>query len=121
MVVGISLVTLFCDTIQIVRCQIERGPGTVPTSRHQLPLLFFSLCGRDFCLAGRSGTVTVAIRLPFFPCFSSAGRKFMLKGKWAAVHASHIMLAPSGFRDTRGGRIVGKVLTGVREVLVTHE
>lgn len=80
MVVGISLVTLFCDTIQIVRCQIERSPGTVPTLRHRLPLLFFSLCGGDFCLAGRSGTVTAAIRLPF-SLLLLGGQKIYAKGE----------------------------------------
>ena len=41
--------------------------------------------------------------LPRYVCFPSAGRKFMLKGKRAPVHASHITLAPDSFRDTRGG------------------
>ena len=43
-------------------------------------LLFFSLCGGDFCLAGRSGTVTAAIRLPF-SLLLLGGQKIYAKGE----------------------------------------
>ncbi len=58
-------------------------------------------------------------RYVWFPCLSSVGRKFIIKGKWAAVHMARY--AGTALFPWHPQGSVGKVWTGVKGVLTTHD